>query len=38
VGGIDGSGVIVLRAGGRAEPVVDLVDAPVTGLHRPAPM
>ena len=38
VGGIDGSGVIVLRAGGRAEPVVDLVDAPVTGLRRPTPM
>jgi selenophosphate synthetase-related protein len=37
VGGIDGTGVIVLRAGGRAEPVVDLADAPVTGLRRPVP-
>ena len=35
VGGIDGSGVIVLRSGGRAEPVVDLAAAPVTGLRRP---
>ena len=36
VGGIDGTGVIVLRAGGRAEPVVDLAHAPVTGLRRPS--
>jgi selenophosphate synthetase-related protein len=35
VGGIDGSGVIVLRSGGRVEPVVDLAAAPVTGLRRP---
>jgi selenophosphate synthetase-related protein len=33
VGGIDRTGVIVLRAGGRAEPVVDLTAAPVTGLR-----
>jgi len=37
VGGIDGSGVIVLRSGGRAEPVADLAAEPVTGLRRPAP-
>ena len=37
VGGIDGTGVIVLRAGGRAEPVADLADAPVTGLRRRMP-
>jgi selenophosphate synthetase-related protein len=35
VGGVDGSGVIVLRAGGRTEPVVDLAAEPVTGLRRP---
>jgi len=35
VGGVDGSGVIVLRAGGRVEPVVDLAAEPVTGLRRP---
>jgi uncharacterized protein len=35
VGGIDGTGVIVLEAGGRSEAVVDLNDAPATGLRRP---
>ena len=36
-GGVDGTGVIVLRAGGRSEPVVDLAVAPATGLRRPGP-
>jgi uncharacterized protein len=33
VGAVDGTGVIVLRAGGRSEPVADLRQAPVTGLR-----
>jgi selenophosphate synthetase-related protein len=37
VGRVDGSGVIVLRAGGRSEPVVDLANVPVTGLRRRVP-
>jgi len=35
VGGVDGSGVIVLRSGDRGEPMVDLAAEPVTGLRRP---